>query len=126
MSMSSSSNSEERQCRICQSKVVESSYGIDLGCLCKDDLAFAHLKCAETWFQLKGDEVCEICRSLARNIAGGNEMIEVVVEEEGGGGGDFTVVEEDRESWWKRRLVFIVVLICWVPPFIIYFLQSYF
>lgn len=51
------SKSEERVCRICQLEV--GSYGqglIELGCSCKEDLAFAHRQCAETWFKLKGDE----------------------------------------------------------------------
>ncbi|CAA7046201.1 unnamed protein product [Microthlaspi erraticum] len=123
------SKSEERECRICKLEV--GSYGqglIELGCSCKDDLSFAHRQCAETWFKLKGDEVCEICHSVARNVAGGNEMIEgeedVDVEVVEGGGGNETV-GEDRESWWwKRRLVLIIVLICWVSAFLMYLLQS--
>ncbi|CAH2064182.1 unnamed protein product [Thlaspi arvense] len=55
--VSSASKSEERVCRICQLEV--GSYGqglIELGCSCKDDLAFSHRQCAETWFKLKGNE----------------------------------------------------------------------
>lgn len=70
-----------------------------------------------------GCRVCEICYSVARNVAGGNEMIEaelvVVVEE--GGRGNATV--EDREgSRWKP--VWIFVLICYVSLFFMYILHS--
>ncbi|CDY13174.1 BnaC04g26610D [Brassica napus] len=92
------------------------------------DLAFAHRQCAETWFRLKGNEVCEICHSDARNVTGANEMVEeeeeeeevevvVEVEEEG-----VAAVGEDGESWWQRRMLLIFVITCWVSPFSIYFL----
>ncbi|VVB05612.1 unnamed protein product [Arabis nemorensis] len=121
--VSSVSKSEERVCRVCQLEV--GSHGqdlIELGCSCKGDLAFAHRQCAETWFKLKGDEICEICQLLARNVAGGNEMIEEEWEE---GEGD-AAVAEDRESWWQRRSVMSIVIICWLLAFIMYFLQCKF
>ncbi|KAH1226583.1 hypothetical protein GmHk_11G033207 [Glycine max] len=41
---------------------------IELGCSCKEDLAAAHKHCAEAWFKVKGNKVCEICGSIARNV----------------------------------------------------------
>ncbi|XP_011094945.1 uncharacterized protein LOC105174514 [Sesamum indicum] len=64
----------ERDCRICHLSLVSSSPGsgiaIELGCSCKDDLAAAHKHCAETWFKIKGNKTCEICNSIACNVAG--------------------------------------------------------
>ncbi|XP_004246369.1 uncharacterized protein [Solanum lycopersicum] len=68
----------ERDCRICHLSLVssgpESSFAIELGCSCKDDLAVAHRHCAEAWFKIKGNKTCEICNSLARNVIGPNDV----------------------------------------------------
>ncbi|GFQ02970.1 hypothetical protein PHJA_002440800 [Phtheirospermum japonicum] len=72
----------ERECRICQLSLFSSSPGpasssgvaIDLGCSCKDDLAAAHKHCAETWFKIKGNKVCEICNSIAQNVIGPSDI----------------------------------------------------
>ncbi|XP_076961042.1 uncharacterized protein LOC143637563 [Bidens hawaiensis] len=73
----------EKDCRICHLslgvKSEESGNGIigipiELGCSCKDDLAAAHKHCAEAWFKIKGNRTCEICGSIARNVAGGDEV----------------------------------------------------
>ncbi|GAY49823.1 hypothetical protein CUMW_122000 [Citrus unshiu] len=45
-----------------------------LGCSCKDDLAAAHKQCAEAWFKIRGNKTCEICNSIARNVAGATEI----------------------------------------------------
>lgn len=67
----------ERDCRICHLSLdatnQESGVAIELGCSCKDDLAAAHKLCAEAWFKIKGNKVCEICGSTARNVTGANE-----------------------------------------------------
>ncbi|KAL8102275.1 hypothetical protein AgCh_026959 [Apium graveolens] len=70
----------ERDCRICQLSLdmddsdQESGIPIELGCLCKDDLAAAHKHCAEAWFKIKGNKTCEICNSVARNVVGPNDI----------------------------------------------------
>ncbi|PON32806.1 Zinc finger, RING-CH-type [Parasponia andersonii] len=68
----------ERDCRIChlglESNSHESGAPIELGCSCKDDLAAAHKNCAEAWFKIKGNKTCEICQSIARNVAGASEI----------------------------------------------------
>ncbi|XP_022715743.1 uncharacterized protein LOC111274958 [Durio zibethinus] len=43
---------------------------IQLGCGCKDELGIAHSHCAEAWFKLKGNRMCEICGQTAKNITG--------------------------------------------------------
>ncbi|KAK3031045.1 hypothetical protein RJ639_035076, partial [Escallonia herrerae] len=67
----------ERDCRICHLSLdvsnQESGVPIELGCSCKADLAAAHKQCAEAWFKIKGNKICEICGSIARNVAGASE-----------------------------------------------------
>ncbi|KAG0466588.1 hypothetical protein HPP92_017551 [Vanilla planifolia] len=67
----------EKDCRIChlslESHSKESGIPIVLGCSCKDDLAAAHKQCAETWFKIKGNKICEICGATANNVFGGIE-----------------------------------------------------
>lgn len=47
---------------------------IMLGCGCKGELSVAHFYCAEAWFKLKGNRICEICGEMANNVRGvGNE-----------------------------------------------------
>ncbi|URE05479.1 RINGv [Musa troglodytarum] len=59
-------------CRICylalDNAASESGPPIVLGCSCKHDLAAAHQRCAQTWFQAKGNRICEICGSTANNV----------------------------------------------------------
>lgn len=68
---------DEKDCRICHLSLdatnQESGVPIELGCSCKEDLAAAHKHCAEAWFKIKGNKICEICGSIARNIAGATE-----------------------------------------------------
>ncbi|CAH8389736.1 unnamed protein product [Eruca vesicaria subsp. sativa] len=62
----------ERDCRICHMTLdasnLESGVPIELGCSCKEDLAAAHKHCAETWFKIKGNKICEVCGSIAGNV----------------------------------------------------------
>ncbi|XP_010529781.1 PREDICTED: uncharacterized protein LOC104806533 [Tarenaya hassleriana] len=89
-----------RDCRICQLGVERESGGgeIELGCCCKDDLAIAHRQCAETWFKIKGDKICEICRSVARNVAGANETTEEQTEAGSSGATEATVAGGGNQS----------------------------
>ncbi|GAB4827544.1 hypothetical protein Ancab_034428 [Ancistrocladus abbreviatus] len=67
----------KKDCRICHlsfdASNPESGIPIELGCSCKDDLAAAHKQCAEAWFKIRGNKTCEICGSIARNVAGAND-----------------------------------------------------
>ncbi|CAA0829827.1 PAR1 protein [Striga hermonthica] len=74
---------------ICHLSLFSSSPGcsgpaIELGCACKDDLAAAHKHCADTWFKIRGNKTCEICNSIAENVAGPTI--------------DFDFAQEDSES----------------------------
>lgn len=64
----------EKVCRICHLDTYESGKKfvdlIEIGCGCKGELGFVHSHCAETWFKLKGNRLCEICREIAKNVTG--------------------------------------------------------
>ncbi|KAI4332534.1 hypothetical protein L6164_017435 [Bauhinia variegata] len=74
----------ERICRICHlasgqpsdttsvssTNDATNSELIQLGCACKDELGIAHSHCAEAWFNLKGNRLCEICGETAKNVTG--------------------------------------------------------
>ncbi|XP_057789127.1 uncharacterized protein LOC131005992 [Salvia miltiorrhiza] len=66
-----------KDCRICHLSMdatnQESGIPIELGCSCKDDLAASHKQCAEAWFKIKGNKICEICGSIAQNVVGIDE-----------------------------------------------------
>ncbi|MBA0787854.1 hypothetical protein Gotri_028026 [Gossypium trilobum] len=74
---------EETVCRFCHLNSEQSLESTDstlataadvdliqLGCECKDELGIAHSHCAEAWFKLKGNRMCEICGQTAKNISG--------------------------------------------------------
>ncbi|XP_010554899.1 PREDICTED: uncharacterized protein LOC104824487 [Tarenaya hassleriana] len=114
----------KRDCRICQ--LGAESGGIELGCSCKDDLAIVHRQCAETWFKIKGDEICEICHSVARNIAGANAITASPEEQEtvANGGATVTVAgggsqPPESPSVWQGQRFLNVLLACMVFAFFI-------
>ncbi|KAG6405106.1 hypothetical protein SASPL_132688 [Salvia splendens] len=80
----------ERLCRVCHLSAKEIGKSgaelIELGCGCKGELGFAHLQCAEAWFRVKGNRLCEICGEAAINISGT---------------GDSSFVEEWNERRWS-------------------------
>ncbi|KAL3624841.1 hypothetical protein CASFOL_031509 [Castilleja foliolosa] len=64
----------QRVCRICHLSAKESGKTPvelpELGCGCKGELGVAHLRCAEAWFKVRGNRMCEICGQTAKNITG--------------------------------------------------------
>ncbi|XP_059282479.1 uncharacterized protein LOC132036218 isoform X1 [Lycium ferocissimum] len=65
----------QRVCRICHLSTYEADEKnlvdlIELGCGCKGELGFVHSHCAEAWFKLKGNRVCEICGEVAQSVTG--------------------------------------------------------
>ncbi|KAL1821369.1 hypothetical protein ACET3Z_016238 [Daucus carota] len=72
----SSKGDELKMCRICHLANWENSNSeilIQLGCECKNELGSSHLSCAQTWFKLKGNRLCEICGKNALNVSGVEE-----------------------------------------------------
>ncbi|KAK8330923.1 hypothetical protein V6Z12_A10G039600 [Gossypium hirsutum] len=107
---------EETVCRICHLNSEQSLESTDstsataaavdliqLGCECKDELGIAHSHCAEAWFKLKGNRMCEICGQTAKNISGvrDNRFIEDWHGQGStSGGGSFS---DQRSGCWRGQ-----------------------
>ncbi|WOG87430.1 hypothetical protein DCAR_0206655 [Daucus carota subsp. sativus] len=133
-----------RECRICHLDVMERDNGggemveeegengggyIQLGCDCKGDLGAAHKRCAETWFKIRGNIICEICGAIALNVAS-EQMIEalnVSVEQTNLANytdGPVTEVNAAPEvvsgsRFFDGRRLMNVLLVCMIVAFII-------
>ncbi|KAD5962059.1 hypothetical protein R6Q59_014411 [Mikania micrantha] len=122
----------ERDCRICHLSLdltnqdCENGIPIELGCCCKDDLAAAHKHCAEAWFKIKGNKICEICGSIARNVAGANEAelsdqwneANDALSSAAAPRGTTTATSENRTFWQGHRFLNFL-LACMVFAFVI-------
>ncbi|OIW04087.1 hypothetical protein TanjilG_00647 [Lupinus angustifolius] len=117
----------ERDCRICHLSMDmtnhESGTPIELGCSCKDDLAAAHKQCAEAWFKIKGNKTCEICGSIALNVAGANE---VQMTEQWNEANDASIISPpppaptvETRSFWQGHRFLNFLLACMVFAFVI-------
>ncbi|KAL5580862.1 hypothetical protein UlMin_013304 [Ulmus minor] len=108
----------ERDCRIChlglESETPSSGAPIDLGCSCKGDLGSAHKQCADTWFKIKGDVICEICGATAVNIVG-----EGTNEANNATAAASTAPVILVETIWHSRRIMNFLLACMVLAFII-------
>ncbi|KAJ0855779.1 putative Zinc finger, RING-CH-type, Zinc finger, RING/FYVE/PHD-type [Helianthus annuus] len=122
----------ERDCRICHLSIdltnqdSENGIPIELGCSCKDDLAAAHKHCAEAWFKIKGNKTCEICGSIAHNVAGANEaeLMEQWNEandamSSGTAPGGTTNATSDNRNFWQGHRFLNFLLACMVFAFVI-------
>ncbi|MCE3217179.1 hypothetical protein HAX54_010898 [Datura stramonium] len=124
---------EEKTCRICHlsllkcggigddDQLLEPSGGtaIELGCSCKGDLAAAHKQCAETWFKIKGNTICEICGAAAVNVIGGqaSEASNAIITSMGVSSAP-VVLSETRRFWHGRRIMNFL-LACMIFAFVI-------
>ncbi|XP_021682456.2 uncharacterized protein LOC110666324 isoform X2 [Hevea brasiliensis] len=113
----------DRDCRIChlvlESNELENGAAIELGCSCKGDLGAAHKKCAETWFKIKGNMICEICGVTALNVAG----------EQANGAHSATaalssaptapLISVETRTFWHSRRIMNFLLACMVFAFVI-------
>ncbi|VVB17602.1 unnamed protein product [Arabis nemorensis] len=77
---------------------------IEIGCKCKNELGLAHFHCAETWFRLRGNSVCEICSCTAKNVT-------VRLMEEWNGERDSTMDERRRRGRGQSCCIFMVFLL---------------
>lgn len=115
----------EKDCRICHLSMdaanQESGFPIELGCSCKDDLAAAHKQCAEAWFKIKGNKTCEICGSLARNVAGANEdeLMEQWNETNEAAAATAHVNPAETRDFWQGHRFLNFLLACMVFAFVI-------
>ncbi|XWS74870.1 hypothetical protein CRYUN_Cryun01aG0035300 [Craigia yunnanensis] len=118
----------ERDCRICYLSLdptnQESGVPIELGCSCKEDLAAAHKQCAEAWFKIKGNRTCEICGSIARNVAANEmEMMEQWNEANdsstAAAAAPVTIHAAETRNFWQGHRFLNFLLACMVFAFVI-------
>ena len=59
-------------CLICLDPLTEEDFAtgaaMRLECSCRGDLALRHRACAEKWSEVKGDRLCDVCRSVVENL----------------------------------------------------------
>ncbi|KFK24620.1 hypothetical protein AALP_AA8G002800 [Arabis alpina] len=126
----SRSESPEKDCRIChlglESSRHECGDPMVLGCSCKDDLGYVHKQCAETWFKIKGNKTCEICRSIAQNFSKVvNEIDQTTIEtnvDDVEAGNSVTVVasnDSDDQRFCRGNRFLNFLLTCMVSAFVI-------
>ncbi|MBA0776082.1 hypothetical protein Gotri_011136 [Gossypium trilobum] len=138
----------ETDCRICHLSLdpnnQESGVPIELGCSCKDDLAAAHKHCAEAWFKIKGNSdlgtemplemqclsklctitmTCEICGSIARNVAATNETDTVELWNEANDStataAPVAIHAAETRNFWQGHRFLNFLLACMVFAFVI-------
>ncbi|MBA0811645.1 hypothetical protein Gohar_003522 [Gossypium harknessii] len=123
----------ERVCRICHlnsEQLLESNDSISttaavtdlilLGCGCKDELGIAHSHCAEAWFKLKGNRMCEICGQTAENITGvrDNRFSEDWHEQGSTSGVDF-ISSDQGTGCWRGQPLCNFLMACLVISFVL-------
>ncbi|TKW17740.1 hypothetical protein SEVIR_5G387800v4 [Setaria viridis] len=113
----------ERNCRICHlgldSAAAESGAGIVLGCSCKNDLSRAHKQCAETWFKIRGNKICEICGSAACNVAGFSDMDFIEQWNESSSTAAAQATASEPRRFWQGHRFLNFLLACMVFAFVI-------
>nr|AMB72435.1 zinc-finger protein [Mesembryanthemum crystallinum] len=119
---------EERVCRICHlssEQGMKPSMGwktelIRLGCSCNGELSLAHSYCAEAWFKLKGNRVCEICGEMVSNIRGiGDEMFMEEWIESGLNGNELNSSERHGDGCWHGQPFCNFLMACLVIAFVV-------
>ncbi|KAH8506043.1 hypothetical protein Peur_044672 [Populus x canadensis] len=120
----------ERDCRIChlglESNSHESGVPIELGCSCKNDLAAAHKQCAEAWFRIRGNKICEICHSTARNVVLASDIESIGHLNETNNGMDTattavsaSIPTAETRSFWQGHRFLNFLLACVVFAFVL-------
>jgi hypothetical protein len=70
--LSRSSSGSQPMCLICLEPLTSEDFmsgeAISLDCQCRGDLALRHKACAIKWSRVKGDAVCDICKSQVANL----------------------------------------------------------
>lgn len=120
----------ETVCRVCHLGLSSgNSESIELGCACKQDLALCHRDCAEEWFKIRGNIVCEICGETAKNVHIPEPVESTAAHLEANGGepnthrefASATAMTRLRYCWTRQlvrnALLVSLVVVCTVPWF---------
>ncbi|XP_006655371.2 uncharacterized protein LOC102709370 [Oryza brachyantha] len=113
----------EKCCRIChlglESAAAESGAGMTLGCSCKGDLSYSHKQCAETWFKIRGNKICEICSSTACNVLGLGDSESVEQWNESNSTVPVLSPPAETQRFWQGHRFLNFLLACMVFAFVI-------
>lgn len=91
-----------------------------LGCGCKGELSVAHSYCAEAWFKLKGNRICEICGEMANNIRGvGNEGFMEEWKESRMNANAHDSSDRSAEGCWQGQPLCNFLMACLVIAFVL-------
>ncbi|CAN4105632.1 unnamed protein product [Withania somnifera] len=113
----------EKVCRICHLDTFEGEKRlvdlIEIGCECKGELGFVHSHCAETWFKLKGNRLCEICQKIAKNVTGvsDNRFIQEWNEARYIAGGTGSAERDSR--CWRGQSCCNLLIACLITVFLL-------
>ncbi|CAA0837761.1 RING/FYVE/PHD zinc finger superfamily protein [Striga hermonthica] len=112
-----------RDCRICYLSLETTNQDcggpIELGCSCKDDLGAAHKQCAEDWFKIKGNKICEICGSIAQNVGGVNVAESREQWDEANAIATSAAAASQSQNFWRGHRFLNFLLACMVFAFVI-------
>uniref|UniRef100_A0A0D9WH72 RING-CH-type domain-containing protein n=1 Tax=Leersia perrieri TaxID=77586 RepID=A0A0D9WH72_9ORYZ len=113
----------EKNCRIChlglETAAAESGAGITLGCSCKGDLSYSHRQCAETWFKIRGNKICEICSSTACNVVGQGDSESTEQWNESNSTVPVQTPPAETQRFWQGHRFLNFLLACMVFAFVI-------
>ncbi|BDA48648.1 hypothetical protein COCOBI_12-3290 [Coccomyxa sp. Obi] len=70
--MKRSASGTQPMCLICLENLTAEDFecgeAMSLDCQCRGELALRHRTCAEKWSRVKGDRVCDVCKSTINNL----------------------------------------------------------
>ncbi|EIE27490.1 hypothetical protein COCSUDRAFT_45883 [Coccomyxa subellipsoidea C-169] len=70
--MKRSASGTQPMCLICLENLTAEDFecgeAMSLDCQCRGELALRHRSCAEKWSRVKGDRVCDVCKSTINNL----------------------------------------------------------
>ncbi|KAK9917471.1 hypothetical protein WJX75_004708 [Coccomyxa subellipsoidea] len=70
--MKRSASGTQPMCLICLENLTAEDFecgeAMSLDCQCRGELALRHRTCAEKWSRVKGDRVCDVCKSIINNL----------------------------------------------------------
>ncbi|KAL2930910.1 putative E3 ubiquitin-protein ligase MARCH10 [Bienertia sinuspersici] len=119
----------EKVCRICHLNSEQpwklEFFGartdlIQLGCGCKGELSIGHSYCAEAWFKLKGNRICEICGETADNVRGvGNESFMEEWKDSRVNSNTTDASDRSTEGCWHGQPLCNFLMACLVIAFVL-------
>ncbi|GFP91695.1 hypothetical protein PHJA_001313500 [Phtheirospermum japonicum] len=92
---------------------------MELGCGCKGELGVAHSHCAEAWFRVRGNRLCEICGQTAKNITGVGDAGFMEEWNESGAGDGLASSSDEHRSCLRGQPLCNFLMACLVIAFVL-------